>query len=118
MKDKDLLFIIGGVLIAVGLFIFFKCVYAGSVGFYRLWGTVSTGGILIVLILVDVVFYVATQHKLTLIILLVLLAMLVLSLILGTTLYFRGSLLDLFLMLTPIAAGSGLILRGLLLKKK
>ncbi len=118
MKDKNLLFIIGGVLIAVGLFIFFKSVYAGTVGFYRLWGTVSTGGILIALILVDVVFYVATQHKVTLIILMVLLAMLVLSLILGTTLYFRGSLLDLFLMLIPIAAGSGLILRGLLVRKK
>ena len=46
----------------------------------------------------------------------VLIAMIVLSIILGTQLYYHGSLLDLFLILVPAAVGAGLLLRALLLK--
>ncbi len=117
MKDKNILFLIGAVLIGFGLFMFFKSTYIYSFGFYRLWGTVSTGGILIALILLDVVFLIATRHKITLILLPILVGMLVLSLILGTRLSFTGSVLDLFLMLVPAAVGVGLVLRGAFLKK-
>ena len=44
-------------------------------------------------------------------------AMLILSLILGTRLSFTGSVLDLFLMLAPAAAGAGLLLRAFLKKE-
>ena len=117
MKDRRTLFVIGGILIAIGLVIFLKSIHTGTVGFYRLWGSVSTGGILIILILVDVILYVALQNKITLILLPILIGMLIISLILGTTLYFHANLLDLFLMLAPIAVGSGLVLRGLFIKK-
>ena len=72
---------------------------------------------LIALILLDVVLLVATQHKATKIMLPVLVAMLVLSVILGTHLTFTGSVLDMFLMLAPAAVGTGLLLRAMLKKK-
>lgn len=43
---------------------------------------------------------------------------LILSVILGTSLVFTGSTLDLFLMLVPAAVGAGLLLRAFLIKKE
>ena len=116
LKQREKLLLIGIVLIGVGIVIFFKSTRVDSWGFYRLGGQVSTGGILIALTLVDVVLLVATRHKAAHIALPVLIAMLVLSVILGTRLTFRGSVLDLFLMLVPAAAGAGLVLRAVLKK--
>ena len=48
----------------------------------------------------------------------VLIGLLILSIILGTHLVFTGSLLDLFLMLVPAAAGVGLVLRATLGKRE
>ena len=117
MRVRDKLFLIGALLIGFGLFMFFKSTHIYSFGFYRLWGTVSTGGILIALILVDIIFLVATRHKITVILLPILVGMLVLAMILGTRLAFTGSLLDMFLMLIPFAVGVGLVLRGVFMKK-
>ena len=116
LTKKQKLTLSGALLIGVGIVMFFKSTYASSWGFYRI-GRVSTGGILIALILLDVVLLVATQHKATKIMLPVLVAMLVLSVILGTHLTFMGSVLDMFLMLAPAAVGTGLLLRAMLKKK-
>ena len=116
LKQREKLLLIGIVLIGVGIVMFFKSTRVDSWGFYRLGGRVSTGGILIALTLVDVVLLVATRHKAAHIALPVLIAMLVLSVILGTRLTFQGSVLDLFLMLVPAAAGAGLVLRAVLKK--
>lgn len=114
MSKKATYTLIGLALIIVGIVMFFKSVRIYSWGFYRLGGSVSTGGILIALLLVDVVIYVATQNKISKIFFPILIALLVLTLILGTHLTFVGSLLDMLLMLVPAAVGAGLLLRGLL----
>ena len=116
MQKKDKLLLIGSILIAVGIFIFFKSTRILSWGFYRIGYNVSTGGILIALTIVDLILLFATRHKAAKIALPILIAMLVLSVILGTHLYFTGSLLDLFLILIPAAVGAGLVLRALLMK--
>ena len=117
MKQRDKLLYIGLALLGVGVFMLFKSTRVYSWGFYRLGGQVSTGGILIALLLLDVILLVATRHKATKILLPVLLGMLILSVILGTHLSFTGSVLDLFLMLVPAAAGAGLLLRAFLKKE-
>ena len=118
MTKKEKLLLCGALLLGFGIFMFFKSTRIWSFGFYRLGGQVSTGGILIALILLDLVLLVATGHKITKILLPVLIGMLVLSIILGTQLTFTGSLLDLFLMLVPAVVGLGLILRASLNRKK
>ena len=118
LSNRERLILIGTVLIGFGIFIFFKSTDIYSFGFYRLWGRVSTGGILIALVLLDVILLVATRHKSTKILLPVLIAMLVLSILLGTQLHFHGTLLDMFLMLIPAAVGAGLLLRALTMKKE
>lgn len=117
MKQKDILILVGSLLIGVGIFMFFHSTRIISLGFYRLWGRLSTGGILIALILLDVILLVATRHKAAKIALPILVAMLILSVILGTNLVFTGTALDLFLMLVPAAVGAGLLLRAFLMKK-
>jgi len=114
MSKKATYTLIGLVLVAFGIVMFFKSVRIYSWGFYRLWNEVSTGGIVIALLLLDVVIYVATQNKVAKILFPILLALLILLLILGTRLTFVGSLLDLFLMLIPAAVGAGLLLRAAL----
>lgn len=118
LKQKEKLILIGTLLVGVGVFMFFKSTRIYSWGFYRLGGSVSTGGILIALILLDVVLLAATRHKAAKLLLPVLIGMLVLSVILGTRLSFTGSVLDLFLMLVPAAAGAGLLLRAFWKKKE
>ncbi len=116
MNKKDKLLLIGAILIAFGVFMFFKSTRIYSWGFYRIGNRVSTGGILIALTLFDIVFLFATKHKITKILLPILIAMIVLSIVLGTELYYHGSVLDLFLMLVPAAVGAGLVLRALMMK--
>lgn len=116
MRSKEKNILIGAVLIVVGLFIFFKNSSVYSFSFYRIGG-VSTGGILIALLLLDVVLLVATSKRICKILLPVLIGMLVLSIILGTHIVYHGQVLDLLLTLIPAAAGAGLVIRGLLTKK-
>ena len=116
MSKKDKLLLAGVALIAFGIFMFFKSTRIYSWGFYRIGNTVSTGGILIALVLLDLVFIVATRNKITKVLLPILIAMIVLSIVLGTHLSFVGSLLDLFLMLVPAAVGAGLVLRAMFMK--
>ena len=116
LTKKGQLMLSGSLLVGFGVFMFFKSTMLTSFGFYRI-GRISTGGILIALILLDVVLWAATGHKLTKIAMPLLICMLILSVILGTSLHFSGSVLDLFLMLIPAALGAGLLLRGALSKK-
>jgi hypothetical protein len=116
MGKRDKLILAGVVLVGFGIFMFFKNTWISSWGFYRIGNRVSTGGILIALILMDLIFLVATRHKVTKILLPVLIAMIVLSIVLGSHLQFSGSLLDMFLMLVPAAIGAGLLLRAMFLK--
>ena len=116
MNKKDKLLLIGAILIAFGVFMFFKSTRIYSWGFYRIGNRVSTGGILIALTLFDIVFLFATKHKITKILLPILIAMIVLSIVLGTELYYHGSVLDLFLMLVPATVGAGLVLRAMMMK--
>ena len=116
MSKNDKLLLAGVALIAFGIFMFFKSTRIYSWGFYRIGNTVSTGGILIALVLLDLVFIVATRNKITKVLLPILIAMIVLSIVLGTHLSFVGSLLDLFLMLVPAAVGAGLVLRAMFMK--
>ncbi len=116
LKQKESQILLGAVLVGFGVFMFFKNTYISAWGFYH-FGSVSTGGILITLILLDVILLFATRHKATKILLPILGAMLILSVILGTRLSFTGSVLDLFLMLAPAAAGAGLLLRAFLKKE-
>ena len=116
MNKREKLLLIGAALIVFGLFMFFKTTRISSWGFYRVGRNISTGGILIALTLFDLVLLVATRHKATKILLPILISMIVLSIIMGTQLYYHGTLLDLFLILVPAAVGAGLLLRALLLK--
>lgn len=118
MKKRDTYMLIGFILVAFSLFILFKSTRIYTWGFYRIWNGVSTGGIIIALILLDVVLYVATKSKVTKVLLPILIAMLVLSMILGTHLAFTGSLLDLLLILIPMAVGAGLLLKVFVVKKE
>lgn len=117
MKKRDMLILIGSILIAVGLFIFFKDARLYSFGFFR-FGAVSTGGILIVLLLLDVILLVAVRHKAFKILLPILIGCLVLSIILGSHITFSDSVLNLLLSLIPAAVGAGLILKAVFLKKE
>lgn len=118
MKRKDTLFLIGFILVAIGIVMFFKSTRIQSWGFYRFGSSVSTGGIVSALILLDIILYVATQSKVTKILFPILIALLVLLLILGTRLSFHGALLDMFLMLVPAAVGAGLLIKAVFTKEK
>lgn len=117
MRKKDTWMLTGVILIVFGVVIFFKNTQVYSWGFYRFNNGISTGGILIALTLLDVVLFVATRNKITKILVPILIAMMILSIILGTHLHYYGSLLDLFLILGPAAVGVGLVLRSMLHKE-
>ncbi|MBQ1735351.1 MAG: hypothetical protein II038_10870 [Lachnospiraceae bacterium] len=112
MKEKHSeLTIVGIILLLVGAFMFFKSVRLYSFDFWR-FGAVSTGAIIIALLILDAVLMVACYKPIMKYVFIALLGMLVLSIILGSRLQFTGSLLDLFLMIAPLAVGTGLCLRG------
>ena len=118
MKRKDTLFLIGFILVGIGIVMFFKSTRIQSWGFYRFGSSVSTGGIVVALILLDIILYVATQSRVTKILFPILIALLVLLLILGTRLSFHGTLLDMFLMLVPAAVGAGMLIKAAFMKEK
>ncbi len=113
-KKNGIVCLLGFILIAVGLFMFFDHTYVTSFGFYRL-GRVSTGAILIVLLILDVIFAVVRPSKVSKALIGVLLAALVVSLLLGMRIgFYRTTVLDVLLMVIPLAVGVGLVLKALL----
>lgn len=106
----------GIILILVGLFMLFKNTYVSTFHFYTLGG-VNTGAILIILLVLAVIFAVARPSVLSKVLIGVIVAALVVSLLLGMHIGFRHmSLSDVLLILAPLAAGAGLVLRALFAK--
>lgn len=98
-------------MLLVSLFMIFKNTYVSSFGFYH-FGRVRTGGILIILLILSTVFAIVKPSKLSKLLVLGVVAMMVLSLILGMHLRFRPmSILDAILILAPGIIGIGLILK-------
>ena len=109
---------IGWVLVIIGLFMLFKMVRVYSFGFYRI-GRMSTSAIVLVLLVLSAIAVVVKRNKITIGCLVLSLILLVLSLILGTQLYFTSvSLVDVLLVFIPTIVGTGLIIRSALEGKK
>lgn len=112
-KKKGFEYIFGVVLILVGLFMLFKNTYVTSFGFYS-FGHVNTGAILIVLLVLAVIFAIVRPSTWSKVLIGVIVAALVLSLLLGMRLgFYHMTLSDVLLILAPLAAGVGLVLRGI-----
>ena len=108
---------IGWVLVVIGLFMLFKMVRVYSFGFYRI-GRMSTSAIVLVLLVLSAIAVVVRRNKITIGCLIMSLVLLVLSLILGTELYFTHvTLVDILLVLIPTIIGTGLLIRVSLEKK-
>lgn len=109
---------IGWVLVIIGLFMLFKMVRVYSFGFYRI-GRMSTSAIVLVLLVLSAIAVVVKRNKITIGCLILSLVLLVLSLILGTELYFTHvTLVDILLVLVPTIIGTGLLIRNALEKRE
>ena len=109
---------IGWVLIIIGLFMLFKMVRVYSFGFYRI-GRMSTSAIVLVLLVLSAIAVVVKKNTITIGCLILSLILLVLSLILGTQLYFTSvSLTDVLLVFVPTIVGTGLLIRSAFEGKK
>ena len=78
---------LGWALVIIGLFMLFKMVRVSSFGFYR-FGRMSTSAIVLVLLLLSAIAVVVNKNKFTVGCFIFSLALLVISLIMGTELYF------------------------------
>ena len=114
---KGFEYLFGIILIAVSLFMIFQNTYVTTLSFYR-FGRVNTGAILIVLLILAVIFAVVRPCTLSKVLIGVILAGLVVSLLLGMHIGFkRMSVLDVLLMVVPLAIGIGLVLKAILTKE-
>lgn len=104
--------IAGIILIAIGVFMFFKETRIYSWSFYR--SASSVPAILIILLMITAVFYVTKKNKMLVYVMAALAAGLLISLILNMRMYFSGSLLSLVLILSPICVGTGLVMDALI----
>ena len=103
---------VGWVLNIIGLFMFFKMIRVSSFGFYRI-GRMSTSAIVLVLLILSAIAVVVNKNKFTWGCFILSVCLLVLSLILGTELYFAYvSLVDVLLVFVPIIVGTGLIIKS------
>lgn len=108
---------IGIGLIGLSLFMLFRAIRVMSIGFLRI-GAISTSGILITFIILSAIAFLVRQDKLTLGLLIGSFVALVLSIILGTRLYFTYlTLIDLMLIFVPAIIGIALILKDILANK-
>lgn len=109
---------IGWILNIIGLFMLFKMIRVSSFGFYRI-GRVSTSAIVLVLLILSAIAVIVNKNKFTVGCLVVSLALLVVSLLLGTSLYFEYThLVDLLLVFVPIVVGTGLIIKSAFERKR
>ncbi len=103
---------VGWILVIIGLFMLFKMVRVSSFGFYRI-GRVSTSAIVLVLLIISAIAVVVNKNKFTWGCLIISLCLLVVSLVLGTELYFAyASLTDVLLVFVPVVVGAGLIIKS------
>ena len=100
-NKKSFEYTFGIILVLVSLFMLFKNTYVSSFGFYS-FGRVNTGAILIVLLILAVIAAVVKPNKITKSCIGIVLGLLVLSLILGIRMGFRGmTVIDIILILVP-----------------
>lgn len=118
MKNKfSVNFIFGIILILIGLFMLFKSVYVRSFDFIRIGG-LSTGSILIVLLIISIVAAIIKPNKITMALAPIVLIMLAITVLLSIRLSFRGiSVLDVMLMIIPLAVGLGLVFKSMFKKE-
>lgn len=108
---------IGIGLIGLSLFMLFRSIRVMSIGFLRI-GAISTSGILITFIILSAIAFLVRKDKITLGLLIISFVALVLSIILGTRLYFTYlTLIDLMLIFVPAIIGIALILKDILANK-
>lgn len=104
----------GWILVIIGLFMLFKMVRVSSFGFYRIGG-VNTAAIVLMLLIVSAIAVVVNRNRFTIGCFIACLCLLVISLVLGTNLYFGYvSLIDILLVFVPIIIGAGLIIKSTL----
>ena len=114
---KGFEYIFGIILILVSLFMIFKNTYVSTINFYTI-GRVNTGAILIILLILAVIFAVAKPSTLSKVLIGIILIAMVISLILGMHIGFRRmTVLDVILMVVPLAIGIGLVLKNLFAKE-
>lgn len=105
--------ILGSLLVLVGLFMVFKAARVSNFGFYRIGNRVSTAGILIVLFIIAMIAMFVRPCLLTRILVLLTLVLLLLSILLVIEISFYGiTLVDVMLMVVPLAIGLGFIVKG------
>ena len=103
---------VGWILNIIGLFMLFKMVRVSSFGFYRI-GRMSTAAIVLVLLIISAIAVVVNTNKFTWGCFILSVCLLVVSLLLGTELYFAYvTLVDLLLVFVPIIIGTGLVIKG------
>lgn len=111
-------FLLGILLLGVGIVVFLMKVTVTGIGFYR-FGQFSTGPLLLILLALLFVAYFITAKKFCLWLMLLDIGALIVSMVMGTRLYLQTmSALDLGILLGILAAGLGLTLRGIFLTKK
>ncbi len=117
-KNTSFEYLFGFILLAVGLFMLFKSAYVSSFGFWR-FGRISTGGILLVLLIVSVIAMVVKPCGVTKWTVVGIVALLVVSILLGTHISFRYmSVADVVLILVPMAVGAGLVIKAMIEERK
>lgn len=110
-------FAFGVVLVAVSLFMLFKNAYVSTIRFYTL-GRVNTGAVLVVLLILAIIFAVVRPGAVSYTVIGAVVAGLVVSLLLGMHIGFRHmTLVDVLLIVGPMAVGVGLVLRALFRKE-
>lgn len=108
----------GGGLVVIGLFMLFRMARISTFGFYR-FGSVNTSAIILVLLILSAIAVVVNKNRFTMGCLISSLCLMVLSLVLGTEIYFaHTSLVNLLLVFVPIVIGTGLIIKGCFERKK
>lgn len=108
----------GWVLVIIGLFMLFKMVRVSSVEFYS-FGRLNTSAIVLTLLILSAIAVVVKMNKFTVGCLVLSLVLLVVSLIMGTKLYFAYvTLTDILLVIVPVVLGTGLILQSVFHKRK
>ena len=108
---------IGIGLIVLSIFMLFRSIRVMSIGFLKV-GAISTAGILITFIIISAIAFLVRKNKVTIGLLIASFVALVLSIILGTRLYFTFlTLIDLLLIFVPAVVGIALIIKDILDKK-
>lgn len=113
MKNK-ITFAAGLICTLIGIVAFLMNVNVTSWGFYR-FGRMNSGGILIVLLILAVIYLVAKRNRTGIILVAIAVILILLSLILGINMYIRHiSAFIMILIVGLIATGIGLIIKSIM----